>query len=135
MQRGFWLADPNLPDDRHQREDIAGGGGKSEPIRRSRQHAGRRKRLACERQVSRQDHLAEQLLAAAFRKTILPSIDDCVLYFKPSHQEVFRYPKSGKSKSDDPSLDEIGWLGILAASGGMGDAEVAALKAELAKEY
>ena len=87
------------------------------------------------RQTSRQDRMVEQLIGAAFAKNNFDLIADCVTFFKPAQKEVFTLLKNGKKKSDDPGLDEVIGLIVLGASSEPGDAEIASLKAELAKEF
>ncbi len=87
------------------------------------------------REVARQDRIVEELLAAALAKGDWKMLDECVPFLAPSQKEILRILKSGKTKSEDPSLDQTLELIVLRASGDIPHEEVAALKAELAKEY
>ncbi len=90
---------------------------------------------AQKREVPRQELLVEALFAAALPKSDFAALDDCVPFLNPTQKEILRILKSGKTKSEDPSLDETVGLIVLRASGEVPQEEVDALKAELAKEY
>ncbi len=87
------------------------------------------------REVPRQELITEELLIAALAKNDFALLDDCVLFLNPIQKEVLRLLKAGKTKSDDPSLDETIGLIMLRASADLPREEITALKAELAKEY
>ena len=87
------------------------------------------------REVSRQELIAEELLAATLAKSDFAALDDCVIFFNPIQKEILRILRSGKTKSEDPSLDETIGLIVLRAAGEIPHEEISALKAELAKEY
>jgi DNA primase len=87
------------------------------------------------RQVPRQELISEQLLAAALAKGNFGIVDDCVQFLSPTQKEIVRILKSGKTKSEDPSLDEVLGLIVLLASSDLSEKEITGLKAELAKEY
>ena len=87
------------------------------------------------RQVSRQERLAEELLAAAVTKDDFSVFDDCVLFLNPTQKEIFRILKGGKRKSEDPSLDAAIGLIVLRASNEFSKREIETLKVQLAKEY
>ncbi len=87
------------------------------------------------RAATRAELIAEELFAAALAKGDIAEIDDCAEYLDPAQKEMLRLLKSGKRKSDDPSLDEALGLVILRASGERSDEEIGALKRELAKEF
>jgi DNA primase len=87
---------------------------------------------ASKRQVPRQQLICEELFSAALAKNDFSAIDDSVPFLNPTQKEVLRILKSGKRKSEDPSLDEIINDIVLRP---VGDEEIEALKNELAKEY
>jgi DNA primase len=87
------------------------------------------------RSVTRAELIAEELLSAAFAKNDFALLDGSARFFAPQQKEILRILKSGKTKSEDPSLDEIIGLVMLRASGDFPGETVSALKAELAKEY
>ena len=62
---------------------------------------------APKRQVSRQELIAEDLLALALARNDFAFIEDCVTFFTPTQKELFALLKSGKRKSDDATLDAI----------------------------
>ena len=87
------------------------------------------------REVPRQELIVEALFAAALPKNDFAMLDDCVAFLNPLQKEILRILKSGKTKSEDPSLDETIGLIVLRASGDVQREEVDALKTELTKEY
>jgi len=87
------------------------------------------------RQVARQELITEELFSAALTKNDWILLDDCVQFMNPTQKEILRILKSGKTKSEDPSLDEILGLIILRASGDIPHETITILKAELSKEY
>jgi DNA primase len=93
---------------------------------------------APKRQVSRQELIAEDLLALALARNDFAFIEDCVPFFTPAQKELFTLLKSGKRKSDDAALDAIVNLIVLrdpTAIGGLSDEDSTVLKEGLAKEY
>ena len=93
---------------------------------------------APKRQISRQELIAEDILALALARNDFAFIDDCVPFFTPTQKELFTLLKSGKRKSDDAALDVIVNLIVLrdpTAISGLSDEDVAVLKDGLAKEY
>ena len=90
---------------------------------------------APKREVARAELLVEALFAAALAKNDFAMLDDCSAFFDPPQKEIFRILQSGKTKSEDPSLDETIGLIVLRASGDLPNEEIEALKAELSKEY
>lgn len=97
--------------------------------------AQKEEEAAPKREVPRQELITEELLIAALAKNDFTLLDDCVLFLNPTQKEVLRLLKAGKTKSDDPSLDETIGLIMLRASADLPHEEITALKAELAKEY
>ncbi|HEX4104447.1 MAG TPA: DNA primase [Candidatus Paceibacterota bacterium] len=87
------------------------------------------------RSVTRAELITEELFSAAFAKNNFALLDDCAQFFTPRQKEIARILKSGKHKSEDPTLDEVIGLVMLRASGDFPGETVDALKAELAKEY
>jgi DNA primase len=87
------------------------------------------------RQVSRQELIVEELLAAALAKNDFEMLDECATFFLPVQKEILRILKSGKRQSEDPSLDEVLALIVLRASGDLSEENVNMLKTELSKEY
>jgi DNA primase len=93
---------------------------------------------APKRQVSRQELIAEDLLALALARNDFVFLEDCVTFFTPTQKELFTLLKSGKRKSDDAALDAIVNLIVLrdpTAIGGLSDEDLAVLKEGLAREY
>src|SRR5258708_26113924 len=68
------------------------------------------------RQISRQQLIVEELLAAALAKNNFEILDDCETFFLPAQKEILRILASGKRGSEDPSLDEVVALIVLRAS-------------------
>ena len=62
-------------------------------------------------------------------------LEDAKEFFTPPQKEILRILKSGKKKSEDPSLDSAIDIIVLGATGMLKEDEIANLKAELAKEY
>ncbi len=90
------------------------------------------------RQVSRQELIAEDLLALALARNDFAFIEECVTFFTPTQKELFTLLKSGKRKSDDAALDAIVNLIVLrdpTVIGGLSGEDLAVLKEGLAKEY
>jgi DNA primase len=90
------------------------------------------------RQVSRQELIAEDLLALALARNDFAFIEDCVIFFTPTQKELFTLLKSGKRKSDDAALDAIVNLIVLrdpTSIGEISDDDAIVLKDGLAKEY
>lgn len=87
------------------------------------------------REASRQDFITEELFAAARAKSEFGFLDDCIQFLNPTQKEILRILKSGKTKSEDPSLDGIIGLIVLRPAVDTSDEEVDMLKSELAKEY
>ncbi|MGD1003559.1 MAG: DNA primase [Minisyncoccia bacterium] len=90
------------------------------------------------RQISRQELIAEDLLALALARNDFVFIADCVTFFTPTQKELFTLLKSGKRKSDDAGLDVIVNLIVLrdpTAISELSDEDIAVLKEGLAKEY
>jgi DNA primase len=93
---------------------------------------------APKRQVSRQELIAEDLLALALARNDFAFIEDCVTFFTPTQKELFTLLKSGQRKSDDAALDAIVNLIVLrdpTAISGLSDEDLAVLKEGLAREY
>lgn len=93
---------------------------------------------APKRQVSRQELIAEDLLALALARNDFVFIEDCVTFFTPTQKELFTLLKSGKRKSDDAALDAMVNLIVLrdpTATSELSDEDLAVLKEGLAKEY
>jgi DNA primase len=93
---------------------------------------------APKRQVSRQELIAEDLLALALARNDFVLIEDCVTFFTPTQKELFTLLKSGKRKSDDATLDAIVNLIVLrdpTVINELSDEDFAVLKEGLAKEY
>ncbi len=87
------------------------------------------------RELSRRERLCETLFAIGVARNNFDFMEDAEPYLPPSEKEIFRILRSGARKSDDPALDEIINLIILQAPEAADPAEIAAVKAELAKEY
>ncbi len=90
------------------------------------------------RQVSRQELIAEDLLALALARNDFVFIEDCVTFFTPAQEELFTLLKSGKRKSDDAVLDAMVNLIVLrdpTAISELSDEDLTVLKEGLAKEY
>ena len=87
------------------------------------------------REVTREARIVEELFAAALAKNNWKMLDECAPFLAPAQKEILRILKSGKTKSEDPSLDQTIDLIMLRASGEIADDEIAKLKYELAKEY
>jgi DNA primase len=90
------------------------------------------------RQVSRQELIAEDLLALALARNDFALIADCREFFTPEQKEIYDLLKSGGRKSDDPALDAILELIVLrdpTVAADMQDDDIATLKAGIAKEY
>jgi DNA primase len=87
------------------------------------------------REISRQARLAEELMAAALAENNPKLLDDCLEYLTPPQKELWQLLAAGQRKSDDPVLDEQIGLIVLRPVRDFAPAEIAALKAELAKEY
>jgi DNA primase len=93
---------------------------------------------APKRQVSRQELIAEDLLALALARNDFAFIEDCVTFFTPTQKELFTLLKSGKRTSDDTTLDAIVNLIVLRDPTNiseLSDDDIAVLKDGLAKEY
>jgi DNA primase len=83
---------------------------------------------APKRQVSRQELIAEDLLALALARNDFVFLEDCVTFFTPTQKELFTLLKSGKRKSDDAALDVIVNLIVLrdpTAISGLSDEDLA----------
>lgn len=90
------------------------------------------------RQMSRQELIAEDLLALALARGDFSPIADCRDLFSPREREIYDLLAAGKRKSDDPALDAILEFIVLrdpTAMSEMKAEDIAALKAGLAKEY
>jgi DNA primase len=87
------------------------------------------------REVSRQDRIAEDLLAAALASGNFAVLDECILFFNPTQKEILRLLAAGKKQSEDPSLDAAISLIVFRSSDELKPEEMANLKSELAKEY
>jgi DNA primase len=90
------------------------------------------------RQVSRQELIAEDLLALALARNDFVFMEDCVTFLTPTQKELFTLLKSGKRKSDDAALDATVNLIVLrdpTAISELSDEDLAVLKEGLAKEY
>ena len=92
------------------------------------------------RQLTRYELICEKLLSAALAKDDVKTLDECVEFLAPVYKEMFRILKSGKRTSQDPGLDAALNDIVLRSGSGPGDGEtldgeIAALKAELSKEY
>jgi DNA primase len=90
------------------------------------------------RQVSRQELIAEDLLALALARNDFAFIEDCVTFFTPTQKELFTLLESGKRKSDDAALDAIVNLIVLrdpTVISGFSDEDLTVLKEGLAREY
>jgi DNA primase len=87
------------------------------------------------REISRQDRIAEDLLAAVLAAGDFAVLDECVTFFNPTQKEMLRLLASGKKQSEDPSLDAAISIIVFRASDELKPEEIAVLKAELAKEY
>jgi DNA primase len=93
---------------------------------------------APKRQVSRQELIAEDLLALALARNDFAFIEDYVTFFTPVQKELFTLLKSGKRKSDDMALDAVVNLIVLrdpTAISGLSNEDLVVLKEGLAKEY
>jgi DNA primase len=93
---------------------------------------------APKRQVSRQELIAEDLLALALARNDFVFVEDCVTFFTPTQKELFTLLKSGKRKSDDAALDTMVNLIVLrdpTTISELSDEDLAVLKEGLAKEY
>lgn len=100
--------------------------------------AGQQEGAATRRRVSRQELIAEDLLALALARNNFALIEDCREFFTPQQKEMYELLKSGKRKSDDQALDAVLGLIVLrdqTAAGGLSDLDVASLKSGLAQEY
>jgi DNA primase len=97
--------------------------------------AAKKEEEMAKRQVTREQLIAEELLAVAAAKNDFKIMDDCVIFFNPMQKEILRILKNGKTKSEDPTLDEVLGLIILRASSDLSDEQITILKGELAKEY
>jgi hypothetical protein len=97
--------------------------------------AAQKEEEKAKRHIGRQELIFEELLSAAIAKSEWNILDDCAKFLTPPQKEIARILKSGKTKSEDPGLDEVLGLVILRASGDIPHEQVSALKAELGKEY
>jgi DNA primase len=97
--------------------------------------AAQKEEEIAKRNVTRAELITEELLSAAFAKGDFALLDDCTGFLTPQQKEILRLLKTGKAKSQDPSVDEVVGLIMLRASGDFPGETVDALKAELAKEY
>ena len=97
--------------------------------------SGPKKEETPKREMSRQELITEELFAAVLAKSDFAALDDCINFLNPTQKEILRILKAGKTKSEDPSLDETIGLIVLRAAGEIPHEEISALKAELAKEY
>ncbi len=131
--RDFWmkeLAKRTGINERTLQEESEKGASAAIPIREKKEEE-----LAPKRQVSRAELIAEELFSAALAKNDFTVLEDCVTYLDPTQKEIMRILKSGKRRSEDPSLDAVMDLIILRAAGDRTEGEIAHLKGELAKEY
>ena len=101
----------------------------------ARTSAGEAGEEAPKRRASRQELICDMLISVALVQNDFGIFDDSVEFLNPTQKEILRILKSGKRKSDDPSLDAAIEVIVLRASETLGAAEVAGLKSELAKEY
>jgi DNA primase len=90
---------------------------------------------APKRQISRQERMTEQLLAAAFATNDFAIVEEVKIFFTPPQKEMLRILVSGKKTSEDPSLDAAIGIIVLRASEELSKEEIASLKSEIAKEY
>lgn len=91
-----------------------------------------------ERQLSRQERIAEDLLALALARNDFSIIEDSQEFFSPTQKEIFVLLKSGARKSDDAALDAIVNLIVLrdpTEMAGISSEDITVLKDGLAKEY
>ena len=86
-------------------------------------------------ETSRQERIAEILMSAAVSKGDFVLIDDSVEFLNPTQKEIVEILKSGKRASEDPALDAAISVIVFRAADELKPDEIAALKAELAKEY
>ncbi len=93
---------------------------------------------ASKRQVSRQELIAEDLLALALARNDFALIEDCRQFFTPPQKEIYELLKGGKRKSDDAALDAIVGLIVLrdpTVMADMSDDNIATLKSSIANEH
>lgn len=93
--------------------------------------------MASRRELTRQERLAEDLMAIAVARNDFAFLDDCTARFTPVQAEIFALLKSGTRKSDDPKLDAVLDAIVTRDTGELPAAadEIAALKEGLAREY
>ncbi len=133
VERGFWFAELSNRtgiNERTLQEESEKANQAGVPASKPREDEA-----VAKRQISRQDRLCEELLVAAFAKNNFEILEDSLQYFKPAQKEVYRLLKSGKKKSEDPTLDEVIDLIILGGTSDLTEEEIGSLKNELAKEY
>ncbi len=132
VERGFWLKDLSVRSgiaEKTLEEEMARANAAGIPA------AAPKEEMAPKREVGRAELIVEALLAAALAKNDFAIFDDCATFLDPIQKEILRILKSGKTKSEDPSLDETIGLIVLRAPGDIALEEIEALKAELSKEY
>ncbi len=132
VERSFWLKDLSARTgiaEKTLEEEAARANTVGIPVAAPKEEAASR------REVGRAELIGEALLAAALAKNDFTIFDDCMTFLNPVQREILRILKSGKTKSEDLSLDEAIGLIVLRASGDVPHEEIEALRAELAKEY
>jgi DNA primase len=89
------------------------------------------------RELTRQERLAEDLLAIAAAQNAFTLLDDCVDHFTPVQREILAILKRGERKSDDAVLDAMLDAILLRDTSELpsGPQEIADIKAALAREY
>lgn len=132
VERGFWL------------KDLSARSGITESVLNEEAEkaatpgipvATAKEEEVAKREVKRKELLFEELLSAALAGNDFALLDGCAPFLNPLQKEILRLLKSGKRKSEDPSLDAIIDLVVLRAGSGLGQEEAATLKEEFIKEY
>ncbi|HEY5220648.1 MAG TPA: DNA primase [Candidatus Paceibacterota bacterium] len=93
---------------------------------------------APQRQLSRQERIAEDLFALALARNDFSLIEDCREFFTPAQKEIYELLKVGKRKSDDATLDMTVNLIVLRDPTDvtdLSDEDIVTLKEGLAKDY
>ncbi|HVO28824.1 MAG TPA: DNA primase [Candidatus Paceibacterota bacterium] len=137
VERDFWmkeLAKRTGIKEKTLEEEMEKAGGSAQPFMKAADDKDGADGVP-KRQATRQELICEKLFSAALAKSDLAALDECVIFLNPTQKEIFRILKSGKTQSEDPSLDEAIGVIVLRAGDELTAEEIAALKAELAKVY
>lgn len=87
------------------------------------------------KKVSRMELLAEELLAVAHAEGNYALLDETLGFLPPDYRAVAELLKAGKTKADEPRLDELINLIILRAGEGLTAAEAGDLKKQVHSAY